>query len=1037
MGRPSHPSHRLQTTVRGTQGDRRAAATIRSPSQATTHSTHLTKHRIPYLARITATPHPDVGNPLGLVVAVWHSGGDERSWAARWTVGAVSTTDGHDIPYWGWSLAGGQVRLDEAAVRLERRTFQLYQYLVLNPDRVITKEELLREVWGARVLSDGAVSNAVAKLRRALGQRPGSTAPIATVHGLGYRYRPPTSEGTSPREALPTHAKTERAFVGRQRELRVLRRRLEEALQGRGGGLLVTGPSGVGKTRLLQAFIEMARAHGAQVFVGTPDGDGELPQPWKEAAAQYPGSSEPAPLHQNGIETAEAGARASAEGSADGARVFVLDDAQLLNPRASLTLYPWQRAMELRAQLCVMAVRTMDAPSAESGAALLSALRPTTDEINLAGLEPNDVASCLAQAGVADPSLAGALHGQTGGNPRLLWQLLLAQKLEWALQPDDAQTADWLPAVRASLLGPLGALPDATRTLLSAAAVLGPDFDTGTLARVTGEEERGVVSALDRVLQLGVLAPAQVPGRLSFSPPLLRGALYHDLSRGERGAWHGRAADAMRSCSPAERPALLALAEHRLRALPVDAPAVTKTTLGVALELAKSGRHEQAGALLRRALTTLEGTDACPAGRFLLYAELAWAEFHAGHVDPAFHCCGQAFAVYDGRQPDNELLSLAQLLVECVYVGAGDMCRARKMILDLISRSSTVPRRSDHTLACLDAFQHALQQSPTGWSHTPTASATGESQDVSMLHAQSLASARLSRDQGVFVAPPAAIRAANPAADLRQGRRIAMYRFAAHRAAYIRALTRCDITAADQALAGCLEAADAAQAKPAQAIAQMMAIGRVAGAGRIDEAHHMLRQLRSLVGELHAEKLSLATFGLGIQLHERQGRIHDVCAKAEDTFHAVINSSSVFSRGLRIALGRLYALDGQGERSAALLSGLTHHAWFVRAPSTYGDLGLLCWMSETYCLLGDAEGARKVYGRLEPYAHCCAMLPNFGYVGAVAHALGTIDRTLGRSHDAHRNFALAAEQHARLRMPDRLEASRHALNAVSARAGSD
>lgn len=72
---------------------------------------------------------------------------------------------------------------------LEPRTLDLLCYLAERPGRLVRKDELLAQVWNARCLSDGVLSNAVAKLRRALGQSVRDATPIETVHGRGYRWR--------------------------------------------------------------------------------------------------------------------------------------------------------------------------------------------------------------------------------------------------------------------------------------------------------------------------------------------------------------------------------------------------------------------------------------------------------------------------------------------------------------------------------------------------------------------------------------------------------------------------------------------------------------------------------------------------------------------------------------------------------------------------------------------------------------------------------------------------------------------------------
>ncbi len=88
----------------------------------------------------------------------------------------------------------GDFLLDEARfeltrsgqrVELEPRAFELLGYLARNSRRVVTKEELVREVWQGKFVSDAAVTYSVGAVRRAIAGDPAVT--LATVHGRGYR----------------------------------------------------------------------------------------------------------------------------------------------------------------------------------------------------------------------------------------------------------------------------------------------------------------------------------------------------------------------------------------------------------------------------------------------------------------------------------------------------------------------------------------------------------------------------------------------------------------------------------------------------------------------------------------------------------------------------------------------------------------------------------------------------------------------------------------------------------------------------------
>lgn len=76
----------------------------------------------------------------------------------------------------------------DGAVRpLERRAFDLLHYLLKHHGRVVTKEELLEQVWHRRCVTDSVIAQGVLKVRKALSDAPGFDCPVHTVHRVGYR----------------------------------------------------------------------------------------------------------------------------------------------------------------------------------------------------------------------------------------------------------------------------------------------------------------------------------------------------------------------------------------------------------------------------------------------------------------------------------------------------------------------------------------------------------------------------------------------------------------------------------------------------------------------------------------------------------------------------------------------------------------------------------------------------------------------------------------------------------------------------------
>ena len=99
-----------------------------------------------------------------------------------------------------------ELLIDGQTVAIERRAFDLLVYLMRRADRVVDKDELWREVWQSRPVSESTLPQAVSRVRRVLGGSD-SEACVATVYGVGYRFVLPVE--TVP-AALPSSTTTQR-----------------------------------------------------------------------------------------------------------------------------------------------------------------------------------------------------------------------------------------------------------------------------------------------------------------------------------------------------------------------------------------------------------------------------------------------------------------------------------------------------------------------------------------------------------------------------------------------------------------------------------------------------------------------------------------------------------------------------------------------------------------------------------------------------------------------------------------------------------
>lgn len=86
-------------------------------------------------------------------------------------------------------LARREVILDGQAVSLTRKEFAVLSLLVRHPGRVVSQQQILREVWGATHTQDTHYLRIVmGKLRQKLGDDPSTPRWLKTEPGVGYRF---------------------------------------------------------------------------------------------------------------------------------------------------------------------------------------------------------------------------------------------------------------------------------------------------------------------------------------------------------------------------------------------------------------------------------------------------------------------------------------------------------------------------------------------------------------------------------------------------------------------------------------------------------------------------------------------------------------------------------------------------------------------------------------------------------------------------------------------------------------------------------
>jgi DNA-binding winged helix-turn-helix (wHTH) protein/tetratricopeptide (TPR) repeat protein len=86
------------------------------------------------------------------------------------------------------------LRREDEVLTLNRRAFDVLLYLVQNSGRVLTRDELLKNVWPDTFVDESSLTQSISVLRRALGEKPGENSCIVTLPGRGYQFVSPVTE---------------------------------------------------------------------------------------------------------------------------------------------------------------------------------------------------------------------------------------------------------------------------------------------------------------------------------------------------------------------------------------------------------------------------------------------------------------------------------------------------------------------------------------------------------------------------------------------------------------------------------------------------------------------------------------------------------------------------------------------------------------------------------------------------------------------------------------------------------------------------
>jgi len=466
-------------------------------------------------------------------------------------------------------------------------------------------------------------------------------------------------------------------LAGRDRELATLREWRAEALAGRGRLVMLTGPPGIGKTRLAEELADGARRDGQRVLWGRAVEERGAPPlwPWRRILDAVGGADERDRLAgDRGPDGAGfddlAAARFRAAAAATDAVIAASRAADLLiiledlhwADHASLFLLRELAAELPGSRLLVLATCREDAGDPWRAALGDLARLPGLQAMRLAPLDEAAVDEMLQVAGLAkNPDLVRFVHARSEGNP--LYVATLAGAL--AAQPSggyDAAAVVRIAGGSAEVSHRVASLSDGlddgARGLLAAASVLGTEFGSGLAAAVCGDDVDATAALAAAEAKGLVTGLPNRSGTWRFTHALVRDGVYASLRDDRRIALHGRAAAALEPLAREAPERGGEVAAHLLQAAPDRAAlrraadwasaAASAATLALAFE--------DAAGYLATALATAEAAGASDAERATLLIELATAEYRAGQFATSLQ---HAVVAADAAERDRRLDLLA------------------------------------------------------------------------------------------------------------------------------------------------------------------------------------------------------------------------------------------------------------------------------------------------------------------------------------------------------------------------------------------
>ncbi len=415
----------------------------------------------------------------------------------------------------------------------------------------------------------------------------------------------PAAEPEPPASTLPEQGGSPYPLVGRSVETEKLLH-LYRSISGDGFLLALCGEAGIGKTRLAEEFMAYAGRQGAVVLSARCyEGEkslpyaplieglraalsnqanlerlGHTPEAWlaetkrllPELEMHFPNLSEIPPIQGPAAqEHFFEGVRQSLAALSAGPHpaVLLLDDAHWADEGTLDLLAYFVRRLSGWPCLVLVTLRDEELEITPRLAQLIAAAQRSRlgEHMDLSRLEQKhveDLVRSLSSSGLNLPEgLGQRLYQEAEGLPFFIVEYLTALKEDTHSQAGGPAENGYLPpmprSVRDLLHSRLEGVDEASRQLLSAAAVIGRSFDFDILREASGRSESEAINAIETLLSRKVIREQEAEGTIRAAPVYdffhdkLRELIYAETSQVRLRLLHRRVAESLAHLPGAQR----------------------------------------------------------------------------------------------------------------------------------------------------------------------------------------------------------------------------------------------------------------------------------------------------------------------------------------------------------------------------------------------------------------------------------------------------------------------------------------------------